>query len=96
MKKIITLVLTLAFVPITLALPPLTQATSSLGAVELDGYLYVYGGHAGKTHKFNTETVLGTFQRLKLDGGKEWESLPGGPIGPLVELKLTHPEPLLP
>ena len=41
MKKIITLVLTLAFVPITLALPPLTQATSSLGAVELDGYLYV-------------------------------------------------------
>ena len=79
MKKIITLVLTLAFVPISLALPPLNQATSSLGAVELDGYLYVYGGHAGKTHKYNTETVLGTFQRLKLNGGKEWESLPGGP-----------------
>jgi len=79
MKKIITLICMLVTAPIILALPPLTQATSSLGVVELDGYLYVYGGHAGTTHKFNTETVLGTFQRLKLDGGTEWESLPGGP-----------------
>lgn len=79
MHKILGLILAIVLGPVALALPPLTQATSSLGAVELDGYLYVYGGHAGKTHKFNTETVLGTFQRLKLDGGKEWESLPGGP-----------------
>ena len=67
MHKILGLILAVVLVPITLALPPLTQATSSLGAVELDGYLYVYGGHAGKTHKYNTETVLGTFQRLKLE-----------------------------
>lgn len=79
MHKILGLILAIVLGPVTLALPPLTQATSSLGAVELDGYLYVYGGHAGKTHKYNTETVLGTFQRLKLEGGKEWESLPGGP-----------------
>ena len=51
---------------------------SSLGAVECDGYLYVYGGHAGKTHTYSTKDVLGTFHRLKLDGGAKWEELPAG------------------
>jgi N-acetylneuraminic acid mutarotase len=60
-------------------LPPLPQAVSSLGAVACDGYLYVYGGHAGKTHSYDTTTALGTFHRLKLDGGTRWEELPGGP-----------------
>jgi len=60
--------------------PPLPRAVSSLGAVEADGYLYVYGGHAGKTHSYDTATVLGTFHRLKLAGGTKWEELPGGPI----------------
>lgn len=62
------------------ALPPLPAAVSSLGAVECDGYLYVYGGHVGKTHSYDTKTVVGTFRRLKLDGGTKWEELPGGPI----------------
>ena len=62
------------------AFPPLPTAVSSLGAVECYGYLYVYGGHAGKTHTYDTKTVLGTFHRLKLDGGAKWEELPGGPI----------------
>ncbi|MBA4191282.1 MAG: hypothetical protein C0467_25145 [Planctomycetaceae bacterium] len=62
------------------AFPPLPQAVSSLGAVACDGYLYAYGGHAGKTHSYDTKTVLGTFHRLKLDGGTKWEELPGGPI----------------
>ncbi|MBA4067637.1 MAG: hypothetical protein C0501_28815 [Isosphaera sp.] len=61
------------------AYPPLPTAVSSLGAVAAGGYLYVYGGHAGKTHSYDTETVLGTFHRLKLDGGTKWEELPGGP-----------------
>lgn len=61
------------------ALPPLPKAVSSLGAVECDGYLYVYGGHAGKTHNYDTSTVLGTFHRLKLLGGTKWEELPSGP-----------------
>ena len=61
-------------------LPPLPHAVSSLGAVECDGYLYVYGGHVGKTHTYSTKDVLGTFHRLKLDGGTKWEELPGGPI----------------
>lgn len=64
----------------TPAFPPLPVAVSSLGAVACDGYLYVYGGHAGKTHSYDTQSVLGTFHRLKLDGGTTWEALPGGPI----------------
>jgi N-acetylneuraminic acid mutarotase len=60
--------------------PPLPHAVSSLGAIVSDGYLYVYGGHAGKTHTYSTKDVLGTFHRLKLDGGTQWEELPGGPI----------------
>jgi N-acetylneuraminic acid mutarotase len=62
------------------ALPPLPKAVASHGAVACDGYVYVYGGHAGKTHSYDTESVLGTFHRLKLDGGTKWEELPGGPI----------------
>jgi N-acetylneuraminic acid mutarotase len=60
--------------------PPLPHAVSSLGAIVSDGYLYVYGGHVGKTHTYSTKDVLGTFHRLKLDGGTQWEELPGGPI----------------
>lgn len=60
-------------------LPALPKAVSSFGAAEAGGYLYVYGGHAGKTHNYDTQTVLGTFHRLKLDGGAKWEELPGGP-----------------
>ncbi len=59
--------------------PPLPAAVSSLGAIACDGYLYVYGGHAGKTHSYDTATVLGTFHRLKLKGGAKWEPLTGGP-----------------
>jgi N-acetylneuraminic acid mutarotase len=62
------------------AFPPLPQAVSSFGAVVSDGYLYVYGGHAGETHSYDTKSVLGTFQRLKLSGGTKWEELPAGPI----------------
>ena len=60
--------------------PALPQAVSSLGAVECDGYVYIYGGHAGKTHTYSTRDVLGSFHRLKLDGGAKWEELLGGPI----------------
>lgn len=59
--------------------PPLPKAVSSFGAVVADGYVYVYGGHSGKTHSYSTETTVGTFHRLKLDGGTKWEELPGGP-----------------
>jgi N-acetylneuraminic acid mutarotase len=60
-------------------LPPLPKAASSLGAIVLDGHLYVYGGHAGKTHTYDTTTALATFHRLVLKPGATWEMLPGGP-----------------
>ncbi|MCS6866228.1 MAG: kelch repeat-containing protein [Gemmataceae bacterium] len=60
--------------------PPMPQAVSSFGAVVDGGYLYIYGGHAGKTHQYDTQSVLGSFYRLKLHGGKQWEELPRGPI----------------
>ncbi len=61
------------------AFAPLPKAVASFGAVACDGYLYVYGGHAGKTHNYDTASDLGTFHRLKLDGGATWEELAGGP-----------------
>jgi N-acetylneuraminic acid mutarotase len=69
--------------------PPLPKPVSSLGAVACDGYLYIYGGHAGKTHSYDNQSVLGTFHRLKLDGGTKWEELPGGPIAQGMNLA-TH------
>lgn len=59
--------------------PPLPVAVSSFGAAVADGYVYVYGGHAGKTHEYSTESVSHKFFRLKLDDPKVWEELPGGP-----------------
>lgn len=79
MKYALALVLCTCAEPAAQALPALPKAVSSFGAAEADGYLYVYGGHAGKTHNYDTQTVLGTFHRLKLDGGAKWEELPGGP-----------------
>lgn len=62
------------------SLPALPVAVASHGAIVSDGYLYVYGGHSGKTHTYSNKDVIGTFQRLKLAGGTRWEALPGGPI----------------
>jgi N-acetylneuraminic acid mutarotase len=83
MRSSVTIPALLALVvplPATAAeFPPLPKGVSSFGAVACDGYLYVYGGHVGKTHTYSNEDVHGTFHRLKLDGGAKWEELPGGP-----------------
>ncbi len=60
--------------------PPTPAAVASAGAAVSDGYLYLYGGHSGKTHAYDNKSTLGTFHRLKLDGGTKWEELPGGPV----------------
>jgi N-acetylneuraminic acid mutarotase len=60
--------------------PPLPRGVSSQGAVVCDGWLYVYGGHCGKTHTYSTETVSGQFHRVNLNQSAKWEELPGGPI----------------
>ncbi|MEZ6142710.1 MAG: hypothetical protein R3B84_19280 [Zavarzinella sp.] len=59
--------------------PALPKGVSSLGACTLDGYIYVYGGHCSKAHTYSKDTTLGTFHRLKLDGGQNWEKLAEGP-----------------
>lgn len=62
------------------AIAPLPKAVSSFGAATLDGFVYAYGGHAGKTHVYSTDDVLGTFARLSCSEPSKWETLPSGPI----------------
>jgi YHS domain-containing protein len=58
--------------------PPLPKAVSSFGSVELDGVIYVYGGHAGTAHTYSNETTIGTFHRMPVAGANDkWEELPG-------------------
>lgn len=54
------------------------EAASSFGAVESDGWLYVYGGHIAATHSYSTESVSDRFSRLNL-ASRQWEDLPPGP-----------------
>lgn len=65
-----------AATPLELALP---EATSSFGAVQSDGWVYVYGGHTAPTHDYHTGAVSGGFWRVDLAGDVGWEELPGGP-----------------
>ena len=59
---------------------PLPRAVSSLGACVEGGFVYVYGGHTGRTHAYSTKTVTGAFLRMPVAGG-EWEELaPGEPV----------------
>src|SRR5262245_41375437 len=64
---------------------PLPVKVASLGACVAGDYLYVYGGHCGKTHTYSTEDVIGRFFRVKLTGG-EWEELPSGPASQALAL----------
>ena len=57
--------------------PDLPQPIASFGAAVHDGYLYVVGGHIGREHQHSRDNFSTTFQRLKIDGGKQWETLPG-------------------
>jgi len=65
-----------AAAPLDIALP---EATSSFGAVQEDGWIYVYGGHVAPTHDYHTEAVSGGFWRIDMTGDAGWEELPGGP-----------------
>jgi hypothetical protein len=77
----ITILAILLATPVRAAeFPPMPHAVASFGATACDGHLYVYGGHVGKTHSYDTKAVVGSFHRLKLDGSTKWEELPGGPI----------------
>lgn len=64
-------------------LPPLPEASSSLGAVASEGFLYVYGGHVAPVHTYSTETASGRFHRLAIEAAlakrATWEKLASGP-----------------
>jgi Kelch motif len=60
-------------------LTSLPQAVDSFGGAVLGDWLYVYGGHTGKTHKYSMETAAKHFRRLNLRDCKTWEELPCGP-----------------
>ncbi|MBX9680483.1 MAG: hypothetical protein K2X38_17130 [Gemmataceae bacterium] len=63
------------------AVPAMPQGFSSFGAAALDGYVYVYGGHTGKSHTYSTETVTGKFRRINIAAPTKWEELgEGAPI----------------
>ena len=71
------------FEPTVEELPALLEATSSHGAVAVDGELYIYGGHVSPTHVYHTEGVSGAFYRtslagLQAGGDVTWDLLPPG------------------
>ena len=57
----------------------LPEGVTSFGAVVHENWLYVYGGHTGRTHDYSVETVSGDFRRLNLIDRSSWEELPDGP-----------------
>jgi hypothetical protein len=68
-------------------LAALPEAVTSFGAVTMNGYLYVFGGHKGERHEYSKEMVSGAFHRLRLNGGRAWEVMPSSLPGqgqPLV------------
>lgn len=69
-----------ATVRVPVAYAPMPEGASSFGAVADGGWLYVYGGHLGKTHVYSATGVSGKFNRLNLMDGKTWEDLPSGPM----------------
>ena len=54
----------------------LPQGIASFGAAELDGYVYVYSGHTGRTHVYSLDAMSKGFFRASLKQGGAWECLP--------------------
>ena len=50
----------------------------SFGACEADGYLYIHGGHKGKSHAYSKNNHENVFLRIKLEPRGEWEKLKSG------------------
>ncbi len=51
-------------------------AVNSFGGAVLGKWLYVYGGHVGKTHSYDVNTTARNFRRLDLEDRETWEELP--------------------
>lgn len=59
--------------------PQMNPSITSFAADVLDGWLYIYGGHAGEPHQYSTATTRGDFLRLDLGAPTAWQQLPRGP-----------------
>jgi hypothetical protein len=62
------------------ALRPLPEPVSSFGAVVVENWLYVYGGHTGTEHEHSAANLSNHFRRMRLAGYGDdihkWEELP--------------------
>ncbi|MGE0707497.1 MAG: Kelch repeat-containing protein [Planctomycetota bacterium] len=56
--------------------PLLLEALASFGGARCGDWLYVYSGHAGKTHSHSRDDLSPVFARLSLLDGRTWEHLP--------------------
>src|SRR5262245_21987637 len=54
------------------------QAVSSFGAAELDGWVYVVGGHTGRPHRYSEAAQWTGFARMAADDLTRCEELPAG------------------
>jgi N-acetylneuraminic acid mutarotase len=57
---------------------PMPRAVSSFGAAELDGWIYLAGGHSGRTHEYSRASQWDGFVRLRAEDASVREELPGG------------------
>jgi len=57
----------------------LPEGIASFGAAKDGEWLYVYGGHTGKTHTYSKGQSSARFQRVSVKKGGAWEDLPSGP-----------------
>jgi N-acetylneuraminic acid mutarotase len=60
-------------------LTPLAAPVTAFGAAIQGGYLYVYGGHLGTTHKYSADLQANQLLRLNLSQPGEWETVAAGP-----------------
>jgi N-acetylneuraminic acid mutarotase len=65
--------------PLEHQLPDVPQGVTSFGGAVAGDFVYIYGGHFGGAHHYWHDGQSGELLRLKLDGGKQWEPLAGGP-----------------
>ncbi|MBI5433670.1 MAG: hypothetical protein HZA52_12640 [Planctomycetes bacterium] len=59
----------------------LPLAPTSFGAAELDGWLYVYGGHLGPAHGYSRERQSGLWLRARSDSLARWELVRAEQLG---------------
>ncbi|HLU49691.1 MAG TPA: kelch repeat-containing protein, partial [Planctomycetota bacterium] len=54
----------------------LPEGIASFGAAAADGWLYIYGGHVGRTHSHSIDNLSRSFRRVDLLTQTIWEDLP--------------------